>query len=187
MARIQSLTALLALVSLASAQWDSCPLGKVNDTYPGDCANYIDTNNDDVCDRSQTAPAAAIDGPALGDPPAQQKGASLWGEYNLLPLSISIIGLYCLTFVLSRMGKISVLSHRRMWNVVLLMAFIVCGITGILLAVRLDLRWDVPAPALMSFWHVETGIAMTIVSVFHVLWHWKYFANVVSPGRSKPG
>jgi protein involved in sex pheromone biosynthesis len=31
----------------------SCPKGLINDTYPGECGQYIDKNQDNICDRSQ--------------------------------------------------------------------------------------------------------------------------------------
>ncbi len=36
--------------------WDDCPKGVVNDPYPGDCARYIDTDNNGICDHSEPAP-----------------------------------------------------------------------------------------------------------------------------------
>ena len=36
--------------------WDDCPVGEVNDSFPGECARYIDTDNDGICDHSQPAP-----------------------------------------------------------------------------------------------------------------------------------
>jgi hypothetical protein len=36
--------------------WDDCAKGLVNDPYPGECARYIDTDNDGICDHSQPAP-----------------------------------------------------------------------------------------------------------------------------------
>ena len=36
--------------------WDDCPKGIVNDPYPGDCARYIDTDNNGICDHSEPAP-----------------------------------------------------------------------------------------------------------------------------------
>jgi hypothetical protein len=40
--------------------WDDCPLGLVNDPYPGACPRYIDTNNDGICDHSQPDPALSV-------------------------------------------------------------------------------------------------------------------------------
>lgn len=36
--------------------WEDCPRGMINDPYPGECARYIDTDNDGICDHSQPAP-----------------------------------------------------------------------------------------------------------------------------------
>ena len=36
--------------------WEDCPKGEVNDPYPGDCARYIDTDGNDICDHSESAP-----------------------------------------------------------------------------------------------------------------------------------
>ena len=30
-----------------------CPHGEVNCEYPGNCARYVDTNNNDICDHSE--------------------------------------------------------------------------------------------------------------------------------------
>lgn len=50
------------LLSFISAEL-SCPTGQINDTYPGDCALYTDTNNDKLCDYSQeiTTPPVSAD------------------------------------------------------------------------------------------------------------------------------
>jgi hypothetical protein len=42
--------------------WDDCVRGLVNDPYPGECARYIDTDNDDICDHSQLAPEDRVEG-----------------------------------------------------------------------------------------------------------------------------
>ena len=36
--------------------WDDCAKGLVDDPYPGECARYVDTDNDGICDHSQPAP-----------------------------------------------------------------------------------------------------------------------------------
>jgi hypothetical protein len=57
MKNILALLVVLVSSSLAAAQWDDCPAGRVNDTYPGDCGGYVDTDGDGVCDHSQPPPA----------------------------------------------------------------------------------------------------------------------------------
>lgn len=41
--------------------WDDCPKDKVNDSYPGDCARYIDTDGNGICDHSEPAPEDRIE------------------------------------------------------------------------------------------------------------------------------
>ena len=47
--------------SQAVYAWDDCPKGKVNDPYPGDCARYIDTDENGICDHSEPAPEDRIE------------------------------------------------------------------------------------------------------------------------------
>jgi hypothetical protein len=47
----------LGLGTLSAWAWDDCPLGLVNDPYPGACPRYVDTNDDGICDHSQSDPA----------------------------------------------------------------------------------------------------------------------------------
>ena len=40
-----------------SLAWDDCPYGITNSScqYPGYCSLYVDTNNNNICDRSEPA------------------------------------------------------------------------------------------------------------------------------------
>jgi len=53
---------ILSLIILSSSvfAWDDCPFGQVNDTYPSDCARYVDTNGDAICDKSQPEPSSTV-------------------------------------------------------------------------------------------------------------------------------
>jgi len=69
----------IALHVLAQAfAWGDCPFGQVNDTYPGDCGRYVDTDRDGVCDHSETAPSdrqAAV-APVAAAAPANEDDVS---------------------------------------------------------------------------------------------------------------
>ena len=43
--------------------WDDCPKGLVNDEYPGECARYVDTDENGICDHSESAPEDRINSP----------------------------------------------------------------------------------------------------------------------------
>ena len=52
---IYTITALCLLgFALPVLAWDDCPLGLVDDPYPGACRRYVDTNGDGICDHSQS-------------------------------------------------------------------------------------------------------------------------------------
>lgn len=99
--------------------------------------------------------------------------------YYLLPVSLFLIVLYAAGYALSKKGIISVVAHRKAWNFALLVTFLVSGVLGILLILRVSFGFAVPLPVNILFWHVEAGIAMFVISVFHVLWHLSYFRNML--------
>ena len=55
----------------ATQAWDDCPYGMVNDTYPGSCPHYVDTDGDGICDHSQLPPEERED-PAILPLPRKQ-------------------------------------------------------------------------------------------------------------------
>ena len=73
------LTILTALIffSISSLAWDDCPFGYEDEPYPGTCWRYVDTNNDGICDHSQSDPAEeAQDENAEVDSSLQQQKSS---------------------------------------------------------------------------------------------------------------
>jgi uncharacterized membrane protein YsdA (DUF1294 family) len=96
-------------------------------------------------------------------------------SYNFfLILSIVFVS-YFFSIFLVKTQKISLISHRRFWNFVLLITFLVSGILGLFLAFSVDqhlsLKWYLP----VIWYHVEFGIVMGLVSLFHIFWHLSYF------------
>jgi len=187
--------------------WDSCNKGMVDCEYPGACGSYIDTNNDDICDRSQLPPQQDIvpedidtaessiiynpfdtisDDNILDDDIQDNVDYKNEGSgagrhvniYNLLPILIVSTVLYLLTWILSKKKIISQKLHRRVWNMVLLVTTLVSALLGLLLILNLEFKAGISLPFNMLFWHVEAGIVMSAVAIFHILWHWKYFTRI---------
>jgi hypothetical protein len=250
---------MFSVVSPATAlAWDDCPSGEINDSYPGDCNKYIDTDEDGICDHSQPAPEDRnnivanvatteeeihdlISGQdlktktvneiaqlykidqvefakALSDyykvnikstdyfqflqdnyavepsiakdiavsirtkqPMATSESDSNKSKkiYDLVPISLFLILLYVISHVLSKKNIISIGNHRKIWNILLLATFLISGILGILLVIKINFGVAIPLPFNILFWHVEAGIAMVIISIFHILWHWAYFKGIM--------
>jgi hypothetical protein len=179
------LTILLS-TSIVNA-WDNCPFGEVNEPYPGTCGRYIDTDNDNICDLSQPSPdnRNSPEDKQNNDEQAEKnitavksKSTSPGIKYNFLPIAISLLIFYIITFSLSRKKKIKVSQHRKIWNVILLITFLISGIFGLILAILISYGIRLSFYSDLLFWHVEMGIMMAIISIFHITWHWKYYKRI---------
>jgi hypothetical protein len=110
-------------------------------------------------------------------------GTSAAGEnkstYYFIPIFLALAVLYSLTWILSLKGKITRVVHRRIWNLVLLFSTLISALLGLFLILRVDFSINVALPFNMLFWHVESGIALGVIAVFHILWHWRYFAKML--------
>jgi len=175
--------------SLTVNAWENCPFGEINEPYPGTCGRYTDSDNDNICDLSQPAPQNRIDSDeeisdaqedinTTSSKSNQSQNSRI--NYYFLPILIILCFFYYLTYNLSKKKKIKIIQHRRLWNVFLLFTFLISGIFGIILAILLSYGIRLNFYSDLLFWHVELGIAMSIISIFHIAWHWKYFKKIVS-------
>jgi len=95
--------------------------------------------------------------------------------YPVLPIGVTVLVIYFFTLYLSSSGFTARLSHRRFWNWILLASFLVTGLFGLFLALRITYRWEVPFAESLKHWHVEAGIAMALAAVIHLSWHLGYY------------
>ncbi|KPL12764.1 MAG: hypothetical protein AMS26_16425 [Bacteroides sp. SM23_62] len=108
--------------------------------------------------------------------------------YALFPIGIAIILLYALTYLLYRTGIILKKSHRQIWNTGLLLTFFITAILGLLLAVQVNFKLEIPWIKELLNWHVDFGIGMSMIAIFHFTWHWGYYRDLLRRGieKSKP-
>lgn len=73
--------------SSLTSYWNTCPKNRDDDSFPGDCHEYADTNGDDICDLSQDDPdnSMAAIGTTAGDAGAEEDQS---GDCPLGPCSI---------------------------------------------------------------------------------------------------
>jgi len=175
--------------------WDDCPRGEVNDPYPGDCGLYVDTNNNGICDRSEPEPIAVQNtegnivkndleqnNTIVNSEPAsssQPKKGSFLNNYNSLYLSGLIIFIYLSGLLLVKLKKIRLITHRKIWNIILLFSFLGSGLLGLLMAYLIDQGISISWHKIILWLHVEFGITMAIISIFHALWHAKYYLSII--------
>ncbi|MCK5416767.1 hypothetical protein KAI92_05065 [Candidatus Parcubacteria bacterium] len=98
--------------------------------------------------------------------------------YHLLPISLFLIIFYTITYILSKKKIISIAGHRKIWNVLLLITFLISGILGILLIIKINFSTRHSLSQNALFWHVETGIAMFVICIFHIIERRYYFKNL---------
>lgn len=102
--------------------------------------------------------------------------------YALFPIGIAIILLYALSYLLCRAGIILKKSHRQIWNTGLLLTFFITAFLGILLAVQVNFKLEIPWIKELLVWHVDFGIGMSLIAIFHFTWHWSYYRDLIRRG-----
>ena len=100
--------------------------------------------------------------------------------YNFSLITITLLILYSITYILSKTNKIKIITHRKIWNILLLITFFIMGILGIILVLNIQYKTSIKLPSKALYWHVEAGIAMTLIAIFHIAWHLPYFKSILT-------
>ena len=111
----------------------------------------------------------------------------MFTRYNISPIAIALFLIYAISFALYKTKRIRVTTHRKIWNVLLLATFLITAIFGLTMAIRRDYVLLFSVPLNLIFWHVEAGVVMTVISLFHLSWHLTYYLDLLKSGRSKAG
>jgi hypothetical protein len=111
-------------------------------------------------------------------------GSSLFTHYLVSPIAFGFLLIYSVSFILYKTKRMKISTHRKIWNVLLLGTFLVTGIFGVILAIQIDYTLPFTIPIDLLFWHVEAGIVMTFISLFHMGWHFKYYRSLLRKTRS---
>jgi hypothetical protein len=179
---------LLVIISGATLAFEDCPHDKIDCAYPGECSRYIDTDDDGICDKSQSAPEDRVESTLVvevesdSDVQITETPAVIESKtkatYDLLVIFLALSILYAVSYILSKKKIIRVASHRKIWNILLLVSFLISGSLGILLVIRINYSIAIPLPFNVLYWHVEFSIAMFLISLFHTLWHGAYLKKL---------
>jgi len=101
--------------------------------------------------------------------------------YNLLETSSVLIFAYVITSVLVLKNKISRDIHRKIWNVALLISFLVVGVLGVLLIIRVNYGITIFQQFYTLYFHVEAGVTMVVITLLHV--YGRYFTCLFGRGN----
>jgi hypothetical protein len=106
-------------------------------------------------------------------------------SYHFITILLIVLVSYFFSLFLVKSQKISLIQHRYFWNLILLITFLGSGFLGLFLTFSIDqklsLSWYLP----LIWYHVEFGIIMSLVSLFHIFWHIPYFSNYIQKPISK--
>jgi len=104
--------------------------------------------------------------------------------YDMILPIIPFIGGYLLTYSLYKRGVIRKSVHISLWNLILLLAFLISGGAGFILTILLEFGISLPVNQPFLFWHVELGVTLVLVTVFHLHTYWKSTKTMfISPKR----
>jgi hypothetical protein len=102
--------------------------------------------------------------------------------YRFILWTLLTFGAYFLSIILYRTRIYNKRTHRRIWNGLLLITFLVSGILGLVLVIQINYQIFFEYFFTFLQWHVDFGIGMAWIAIFHVIWHFKYFRNIFKSG-----
>lgn len=98
--------------------------------------------------------------------------------YSLILISSLTLGLYLISFILVKANVWKKATHRKVWNILLLITGLVSCLLGFFLVIQINYNLKMDWFWTVKVYHVQFGIAMTIVVVIHILWHMNYWKSI---------
>ena len=98
--------------------------------------------------------------------------------YHVIGTGLTAILLYIISYFFYRINYYSFQFHRKLWNTILAIAFLITAVAGVFMALQITYKWDIPFVKTILKWHVEFGIGMAFTGIFHFIWHLSYFGKI---------
>ena len=184
---ILSIIFTLFLSANIAAAWDDCPFGFEDESYPGTCWRYVDTNGDGICDHSQSEPVNTEGGTEGQEQIDLQgktnEGQSLLENRNTRQVVVMILSFFItliaivLTRVLVKKEILSKMKEKIIWNMLLLIFFLPSGITGIILVLMPIMPFLRETSLNFISLHSITSFFFMWISGYHIIWHTKYYVK----------
>jgi len=177
----------LPITSQVASAWDDCPYGLENDTYPGECPRYVDSTvlktihilaNAHVMwiDTSEADNSTSTEPQSTGHNSTSTPWYKNKEIVGLTLAFIIIIGGAILTKVSVAKKIISPAKSKIIWNIFLLIFFLLSAITGVMLVLFMtfpSLRIDINLIQL----HSITSFVFMWITAYHILTQRKYYAK----------
>ncbi|NYB51810.1 MAG: hypothetical protein HVN35_04535 [Methanobacteriaceae archaeon] len=104
--------------------------------------------------------------------------------YDLIPISITLIAAYLVSFILYQKNYMKKSTHIRLWNILILITFLISVGVGLVLLGLVEYGFALPLNQALLYWHVQFSIAMFWVALFHIHSYWKS-DNLLNSGKKK--
>ncbi len=99
--------------------------------------------------------------------------------YGFLPVTVICLIIYFSSYFLTKTKYLKFTKHRRIWNLTLLVSFLVAGSIGIFMSFVYSFELNIDIPYFLLQLHVGVGIIWFIIAFFHFLWHLTYFKKAI--------
>ena len=96
-------------------------------------------------------------------------------ETASLFIFLATLLVFIFTFLLKRFKYLSPCAFRYFWNYLLLFSFLLCAISGLLLAFPSLIEILSLSYFFLLKLHIATGLVMALISLFHALNHFYYY------------
>lgn len=187
---------IVLLTPIAVYAWNDCPYGLLNDPYPGQCPRYLDSNQDSICDHSESPSSGSLNNSSTlttqtneGSVSDKNNSNSSFSDiqqassvpsqsYNLIPIATTTIIIYLITYLLYLEDRLKRSIYYAIWKYVLMASFIVTGVTGLILAVFINYGIQSSWNLTIDFWHAEFAIIMAVSTLLHIHLYWKQVKRV---------
>jgi hypothetical protein len=166
-------------------------VGQVSEIYGINAIDYanvltkyysVDISNTDsfqmLHDKYEVAPSVAKDlamdlvFPLTTDSSVTQ-GVKRLVKYPFLQISLITVVLYLVSFILWKRKRLSFVSHKKIWNAILLISFIISVGLGMLLVLKINYGWFAGWNVMKL--HVNAGVILAWISLFHILEHMNFW------------
>ena len=104
--------------------------------------------------------------------------------YHVTGTGLTILILYFISYLFYRLDFYNLSFHRKLWNSILAVAFIVSALAGLFMALQISYKWNIPNIKTILRWHVEFGIGMATTGILHFIWHLSYFTRILSANNT---
>jgi hypothetical protein len=105
--------------------------------------------------------------------------------YHVIAIGITALLLYLISYILSQIGYISLQLHKKIWNSILGVIFMITALAGIFLALQANYKWNIPVIKTILKIHVEFGTGMAVTGFIHFFGHLPYFGNIFKGAEKK--